>query len=138
MKISKGMKPVKYDIQMSRCSDDSFHLEISCDSSRTTLLRAYLSPEQVADLISTRNVSASGERSENLEFVGKQKVYERDQIVADGIIQKEAAQRIIQLKHHNDPEWTPEIYLDSRGSLMCSGSKTVINYSKYKYVEISE
>lgn len=117
--------------------DGKFALRITDQNSKVGFLTIYITPEQFADLVSSRYVKADATIL-GADKIGKKHVSERRSVVCPLQAYEKSALRQWIIDNCQEDGWTVFAPLDSQQSIIRNedGAKT-LSYLVYKYVDIN-
>lgn len=117
--------------------DGKFALRITDQNSKVGFLTIYITPEQFADLVSSRYVKADATIL-GADKIGKKHVSERRSVVCPLQAYEKSALRQWIIDNCQEDGWTVFAPLDSQQSIIRNedGTKT-LSYLVYKYIDIN-
>ena len=129
-------KVIKGAISCSRTNHNKIHIEVQCSSSRAKFLDIELTADEFGRLVTGMYLSDINIQVDKLDIVGKKKVAEpRSVEFPFDSISRESKEKWL-IDNCQEEGWTVNPYLGSQSSVKHVDSKTFLNYTVYKYIDI--
>lgn len=126
---------IKASLQISRNSQDVFHIRVKDEASRQLIVELEIQPADFARALTTLHQSDLSATVGNLSVVGKEKVAERRSVECPLKTYDRDTLEEWLATNAKEYGWTVDPYLGSQNSRSYDGTgKLTLHYSVFKYV----